>query len=127
MCSRPPTTSSTLDPKGDRKAAEWSRPARRSKSRRSPNPIPAGFSRRYWPVADRMLMRLNSPQSRVQGRPHGVWMAVALLTLLVTPPTLAQKYTFEEVASGLKHKDPATRLRAIQILKDADYAEAVVP
>jgi HEAT repeat protein len=39
----------------------------------------------------------------------------------------AQKYTFEEVASGLTHTDAATRLRAIQILKDADYPEAVVP
>ena len=39
----------------------------------------------------------------------------------------AQQYTFEEVASGLKHQDVATRLRAIQILKDADYAEAAVP
>ncbi len=39
----------------------------------------------------------------------------------------AQQYTFEEVASGLKHQDAATRLRAIQILKDADYAEAAVP
>ena len=39
----------------------------------------------------------------------------------------AQQYTFEEVASGLKHRDAATRLRAIQILKDADYAEAAVP
>ena len=39
----------------------------------------------------------------------------------------AQKYTFEEVASGLKHEDAGTRLRAIQILKDADYGEAVVP
>jgi HEAT repeat protein len=39
----------------------------------------------------------------------------------------AQKYTFEEVASGLKHQDVETRLRAIQILKDADYADAVVP
>jgi HEAT repeat protein len=39
----------------------------------------------------------------------------------------AQKYSFEEVASGLKHQDAATRLRAIQILKDADYAEAVAP
>ena len=43
------------------------------------------------------------------------------------PALLAQQYTFEEVASGLKHQDPATRLRAIQILKDADYAEAAVP
>jgi HEAT repeat protein len=40
---------------------------------------------------------------------------------------IAQQYTFEEVASGLKHRDVATRLRAIQILKDADYAEAAVP
>jgi HEAT repeat protein len=39
----------------------------------------------------------------------------------------AQQYTFEEVASGLKGRDPATRLRAIQILKDADYAEAAGP
>lgn len=39
----------------------------------------------------------------------------------------AQQYTFEEVASGLKHQDVRTRLRAIQILKDADYAEAAVP
>jgi HEAT repeat protein len=39
----------------------------------------------------------------------------------------AQQYTFEEVSSGLKHHDPATRLRAIQILRDADYAEAAVP
>lgn len=39
----------------------------------------------------------------------------------------AQQYTFEEVASGLKHTDAATRLRAIRILKDADYAEAAGP
>jgi HEAT repeat protein len=39
----------------------------------------------------------------------------------------AQQYTFEEVASGLKHKDPDTRLRAIQILKDADFQEAAAP
>jgi HEAT repeat protein len=39
----------------------------------------------------------------------------------------AQQYTFDEVASGLKHPDPATRLRAIEILRDADYAEAAAP
>ena len=53
-----------------------------------------------------------------------------LLVLLVSgfSPTLtAQQYTFEQVASGLKHQDAATRLRAIQILKDADYGEATVP
>ena len=40
---------------------------------------------------------------------------------------IAQQYTFEQVASGLKHQDAGTRLRAIQILKDADYAEAAGP
>jgi HEAT repeat protein len=40
---------------------------------------------------------------------------------------IAQQYTFEQVASGLKHQDAATRLRAIQILKDADYGEAAGP
>ena len=39
----------------------------------------------------------------------------------------AQQHTFEEVSSGLKHQDAATRMRAIQILKDADYSDAVVP
>lgn len=39
----------------------------------------------------------------------------------------AQQYTFAEVASGLQHRDVAVRLRAIQILIDADYAEAAVP
>lgn len=48
-------------------------------------------------------------------------------TVGVSRALSAQQYTFEEVASGLKHQDPATRLRAIQILKDADYAEAAVP
>jgi len=44
-----------------------------------------------------------------------------------SPAAIAQQYSFEEVSSGLKHQDAGTRLRAIQILKDADYAEATVP
>lgn len=39
----------------------------------------------------------------------------------------AQQYTFDEVASGLKHPDATTRLRAIQILVEADYPEASAP
>jgi hypothetical protein len=40
----------------------------------------------------------------------------------------AQKqYTFEEVAAGLKAQDAATRIRAIEILTDADYLEAAAP
>lgn len=52
---------------------------------------------------------------------------VALVTFLAASTLHAQKYTFEEVASGLTHQDVQTRLRAIQILKDADYDDAVVP
>jgi HEAT repeat protein len=55
-------------------------------------------------------------------------LAVALYVVSGFSRTvMAQQYTFEEVASGLKHQDAATRLRAIQILKDADYAEAAGP
>jgi HEAT repeat protein len=50
-----------------------------------------------------------------------------LAVLGFAAPLAAQRYTFEEVASGLSHQDPATRLRAIQILRDADYVEAAAP
>ncbi|MSO55510.1 MAG: hypothetical protein EXQ55_01090 [Acidobacteria bacterium] len=67
-------------------------------------------------------MRLNSRSS---------WGDVTLLVLSVafalSPTVAAQKYTFEEVAAGLTHQDAATRLCAIQILKDADYADAADP
>ncbi len=52
--------------------------------------------------------------------------AAALLTWF-SAHVAGQQYSFEEVASGLKHADATTRLRAIQILRDADYPEAVVP
>ena len=82
-------------------------------------------------------MRLNSPLSMVNRR----WSVNRLLSLCVASGLLAavalpnavsatvhaQQYTFEEVSSGLKHADAATRMRAIQILKDADYAEAAGP
>lgn len=61
---------------------------------------------------------------------HGRWSIVVLILYVVSGlsrTVAAQQYTFEEVASGLKHQDAATRLRAIQILKDADFAEAAVP
>jgi HEAT repeat protein len=81
-----------------------------------------------------MPMRLNSRQSAVGSRPSPVrsrqsTVAIVLLyvALAFRPAASAQQYTFEEVASGLKHQDVGTRLRAIQILKDADYAEAAVP
>ena len=58
----------------------------------------------------------------------------ALVTLYMVAPYLvsgqtlsAQQYTFEQVAAGLKHNEAATRIRAIQILRDADYAEAAGP
>jgi HEAT repeat protein len=56
------------------------------------------------------------------------FVLVGLYTVLAAgPAAFAQQYTFEQVASGLKHTDVNTRLRAIQILRDADYAEAAIP
>jgi len=51
----------------------------------------------------------------------------AVLLVCLCGHAAAQQYSFEEVASGLKHADVDTRLRAIQILKDADYQEAAGP
>jgi HEAT repeat protein len=74
-------------------------------------------------------MRLNSRQSQVDSRKSTVGVAVLVLCVVLgfSRAVTAQQYTFEEVASGLEHQDAATRLRAIQILKDADYAEAAGP
>jgi HEAT repeat protein len=76
-------------------------------------------------------MRWNSPSSIVHRRSSGVQRPASsvIVTILVANVVFvtAQTHTFEEVASGLKHKDAATRLRAIQIFKDADSAEAAVP
>ena len=67
---------------------------------------------------------------------RGWGLAVAVIAVVLYGPDVvpgfsravyAQQYTFDEVASGLKHPDAATRLRAIQILKDADSAEAAGP
>ena len=61
-------------------------------------------------------------------RPAAAFFVAALFVVSGFSRTLiAQQYTFEQVASGLKHQDAATRLRAIQILKDADYGEAAGP
>ena len=68
---------------------------------------------------------VDGPWSMVDG--PWSWTGVVLLAVLVSSTLHAQKYTFEEVAAGLKHADAATRLRAIEILKDADYADAVGP
>ena len=72
-------------------------------------------------------MRSNSRKSLVHSRKSTVAIVLLYVALAFRPAVSAQQYTFEEAASGLKHQDVATRLRAIQILKDADYAEAAVP
>ncbi|HUP39529.1 MAG TPA: HEAT repeat domain-containing protein [Vicinamibacterales bacterium] len=83
-----------------------------------------------------MPMRSNSRKSTVDSRKStvdsrkstvGVIVLLLYVALAFRPAVSAQQYTFEEVASGLTHKDVNTRLRAIQILKDADYAEAAGP
>jgi HEAT repeat protein len=68
-------------------------------------------------------MRLNS-RSSIVDRPSSI---VVLTALLMAPLVCSAQYSFEEVASGLKHPDPATRIRAIRILKEADYQDAAVP
>src|SRR5688572_7569571 len=77
-----------------------------------------------------MLMRWNK-KKELGIRGWGLALSVSVALSVgsgFSRTVIAQQYTFEEVASGLKHhKDVATRLRAIQILKDADYAEAAAP
>jgi HEAT repeat protein len=72
---------------------------------------------------------MDSGQSVFADR-HSTILILTLVSYVVlsfSHVVSAQPYTFEEVASGLTHHDAGTRLRAIQILKDADYAEAVRP
>jgi HEAT repeat protein len=52
-----------------------------------------------------------------------VLIAIAALGIAV----FAAQHTIEEVASGLRAPDPATRLRAVQILRDGGYPEAAGP
>ena len=55
------------------------------------------------------------------------FLAAVALAKVASRTVIAQQYTFDQVAAGLKHKQPETRLRAIQILKDADFQEAAAP
>ena len=75
-----------------------------------------------------MLLNRSQPGSGIRG--WGFVVAVVMCSYVVSGfsrTAIGQQYTFDEVASGLNHKDPDTRLRAIQILKDADFQEAVAP
>lgn len=70
-------------------------------------------------------MRSNSRQPSVISRQT---LALLIATLCAFAASAgAQQYTFDEVASGLKHPDVGTRLKAIQILVEADYPEASAP
>ena len=71
-------------------------------------------------------MRSNSNQPPVPSRRSSLVLAL-YAALALGGAITAQQYTFDEVASGLTHQDAATRLRAIQILADADYPEAAGP
>ena len=67
--------------------------------------------------------------SKKQGLGIREWGFVCAVYVVLTlrAGAIAQPHTFGEVASGLQHPDASTRLRAIQILKDADYPEAAAP
>ncbi len=71
-------------------------------------------------------MRSNSHQLPAASRQSPLVLAL-YAALAFSAAITAQQYTFDEVASGLTHQDAATRLRAIQILADADYPEAAGP
>src|SRR3954471_6854020 len=43
------------------------------------------------------------------------------------PPFLPAQVPFEEAAKNLASADPATRLRAVQLLKETTYPEAAIP
>lgn len=77
--------------------------------------------------------KVQRPVSKVDGRadrPSTIayrLVTITALGVLLAPSLFAAQHTVEEVAAGLRAPDPATRLRAVQILKDAGYPEAAGP
>src|SRR4029450_2282135 len=121
------------------RGARSSRPERRSRSPKPQGLTRASFSRPFSPWDGLTPMRSNRKRTR-RGLGIRDWgFAQAMLNVAVlcvsvmyvapgfSPAATAQQYTFEEVAAGLQHQDAGPRPRTIQILKDADYAEATVP
>src|SRR5207302_816261 len=71
--------------------------------------------------------------SMVDGRDHRPptlahrLLPAATLGLVVATGLFAAQRTLDQVAAGLRARDVATRLRAVQILRDAGYPEAAGP
>jgi HEAT repeat protein len=65
--------------------------------------------------------------NRTEGFGLRGWGLVLIVVVACLARPNAQKYTFDQVVAGLTHPDARTRLRAIELLKEADYPEAVVP
>ena len=59
-------------------------------------------------------------------RANSGWLLVVGCWLLI-PAALGAQHSFEQAAAGLKAPDPRTRIRAIQMLRDAGYPEAASP
>lgn len=55
------------------------------------------------------------------------WSLVVSLSLVLLAVPAAAQHTLAEVAAGLKAPDPATRMRAVQIMKESGYPEAAGP
>jgi HEAT repeat protein len=68
-----------------------------------------------WSIVDGPWSIVSSPWSTVAG------------LVLIASTIVAAQYTTEEVAAGLRAPDPATRLRAVQILRDGGHPEAAGP
>ena len=117
--SRRPTTSSTSGRRAARPAAKWSRPARRSRSRRMPRRTRDGFLRRCWLRAARMPMREDKMTKRAL-------VGLAVLGWLAAAPLAAQTGS-DALIDALKNPSTRTRIDALHSLGDAARAEAVVP
>jgi HEAT repeat protein len=69
---------------------------------------------------------MQGNKSTVDGRQSIVGVALTLFAAAGLS-LLAAQHTFEEVAAGLKAPDPATRIRAIQILREGNDPKAAAP
>ena len=56
----------------------------------------------------------------------GTILAAACLGVLSAPPIVAQP-RFDDVVRSLRKPDPNVRIRAVRLLREARYPEAIVP
>src|SRR4051812_33172555 len=73
---------------------------------------------------------MSSPRPAVRTATLATLLALSAMPgarLAATAPAPPQQVTFESTVADLASPDPRVRLRAVQLLKGAGYAEAAVP